>query len=59
MNDSRQWTMPVADGGTYRGLFTANRLVHVQRHLTSKTPERRHFSHLSGALGQTFRGRVR
>lgn len=59
MNDSSQWTIPVADNGTYRGLFTADRLVHVQRHLTSKTPERRHFSQISGAIGQTFRGRVR
>ncbi|HET9661596.1 MAG TPA: site-2 protease family protein [Thermomicrobiales bacterium] len=59
MNDSSQWTIPVADDGTYRGLFTADRLVHVQRHLTSKTPERRHFSQISGAIGQTFRGRVR
>lgn len=59
MNESGQWTMPVADAGTYRGLFTADRLVHVQRHLTSKTPERRHFSQLSGAVSQTIRGRVR
>lgn len=59
MNESSQWTMPVADGGTYRGLFTADRLVHVQRHLTSKTPERRGFSQLSGVIGQTLRGRVR
>jgi Zn-dependent protease/CBS domain-containing protein len=59
MSDSSQWTIPVADNEMYRGLFTADRLVHVQRHLTSKTPERRHFSQLSGAIGQTFRGRVR
>ena len=59
MSDSSQWTMPVADAGTYRGLFTVDRLVHVQRHLTSKTPERRHFSQLSGAVSQTIRGRVR
>ncbi len=59
MSDASQWAMPVADAGMYRGLFTADRLVHVQRHLTSKTPERRHFSQLSGTLSQTFRGRVR
>lgn len=59
MNETSQWTIPVADAGSYRGLFTADRLVHVQRHLTSKTPERRHFSQLSGVIGQTFRGRVR
>ena len=59
MSDSNQWTMPVADSGAYRGLFTAERLVHVQRHLSSKSPERRHLSHLSGAVAQTLRGRVR
>jgi Zn-dependent protease/CBS domain-containing protein len=59
MNGASQWAIPVADSGTYRGLFTADRLVHVQRHVVSQTPERRHFAHLSGSLGQTFRGRVR
>jgi Zn-dependent protease len=59
MRESSQWSMPVADAGTYRGLFTVDRLVHVQRHLSSKTPERRHFSQLSGAVSQTIRGRVR
>jgi Zn-dependent protease len=59
MSESSQWAMPVADAGTYRGLFTVDRLVHVQRHLTSKSPERRHFSQLSGAVSQTIRGRVR
>lgn len=59
MSNTNQWTLPVADEGVYRGLFTADRLAHVQRHLLSKSPERRHFSHLSGAVGQTLRGRVR
>src|SRR5215207_2534838 len=43
MSDASQWTIPVADGELYRGLFTADRLVHVQRHVVSKTSERRHF----------------
>ncbi|MCA9858328.1 MAG: site-2 protease family protein [Thermomicrobiales bacterium] len=59
MSDSGQWAMPVADRGLYRGLFTVDRLVHVQRHVSSRTPERRHISHLSGSLGQAIRGRVR
>ena len=59
MSDASQWSIPVADGGLYRGLFTADRLVHVQRHVVSKTAERRHLSHLSGSLSQTFRSRVR
>jgi Zn-dependent protease len=59
MNDTGQWTIPVADAGQYRGLFTVDRLVHVQRHLTSKTPERRHFSQLSGSVGQAFKSLVR
>ncbi len=59
MSEASQWAIPVADGGMYRGLFTADRLVHVQRHVVEKTSERRHFAHLSGSLGQTFRSRVR
>ena len=59
MSNASQWSIPVADAGAYRGLFTADRLVHVQRHVVSKTSERRHFAHLSGSLSQTFRSRVR
>jgi Zn-dependent protease/CBS domain-containing protein len=59
MNESCQWSMPVADAGLYRGLFTVERLVHVQRHVTSQTPERRHFSQLSGSVGQALRSLVR
>jgi Zn-dependent protease len=59
MSEASQWAIPVADGDMYRGLFTADRLVHVQRHVVSKTSERRHFAHLSGSLSQTFRSRVR
>ena len=59
MSDASQWAIPVADGGVYRGLFTADRLVHVQRHVVSNTSERRHFAQLSGSLSQTFRSRVR
>lgn len=59
MNDYGQWTIPVADGGMYRGLFTSDRLVHVQRHLTSKTAEHRHIAHLSGSVSSAFRSLVR
>jgi predicted transcriptional regulator len=59
MSDASQWAIPVADAGVYRGLFTADRLVHVKRHVVSKTSERRHFAQLSGSLSQTFRSRVR
>lgn len=59
MSDTSQWVLPVADGGLYRGLFTADRFVHVQRHVVARTSERRHFAHLSGSLSQTFRSRVR
>jgi CBS domain-containing protein len=59
MSGASQSAVPVADGGMYRGLFTADRLVHVQRHVVSKTSERRHFAQLSGSLSQTFRSRVR
>ncbi len=59
MSETSQWAIPVADGGLYRGLFTADRFIHVQRHVVSQTSERRHFAHLTGSLSQTFRSRVR
>lgn len=59
ISDSGQWTLPVADHGIYRGLFTGDRLVHVQRQLTAHNPERRRFLQVSGAVSQTLRGRVR
>ncbi len=59
MSDASQWAIPVADGGLYRGLFTADRLSHVQRHVVAKTTEHRHFSQLSGSLSEAFRSRVR
>ncbi len=59
MSETSQWAIPVADAGLYRGLFTADRFVHVKRHVVSKSAERRHFAHLTGSLGQTFRSRVR
>lgn len=59
MSETRQWAIPVADAGVYRGLFTADRFIHVQRHVMSQSVERRHFAHLTGSLNQTFRSRVR
>lgn len=59
MNQASQWTIPVADSGIYRGVFTADRLVHVQRHISARSPERRHFSQLSGSIGEAFRSLVR
>jgi Zn-dependent protease len=59
MSQVSQWTIPVADSGVYRGVFTSDRLVHVQRHISARSPERRHFSQLSGSIGEAFRSLVR
>ncbi len=59
MSQTSQWSIPVADAGLYRGLFTADRFIHVQRHVLSQTVERRHFANLTGSVTQTFRSRVR
>jgi Zn-dependent protease len=53
-----RWALPVTEDGVYRGIFTADRFVHVYRHLESgmdnhklSTP----FGYASQVLGNVFR----
>jgi Zn-dependent protease len=34
MDEHERWAVPVAEAGTYRGIFTADRLLHIYRQLT-------------------------
>lgn len=59
MSSTNQWAIPITEDGVYRGVFTAERFVHVHRYLDAHTPERRHFDAFAGSLGQLLRGWVR
>lgn len=50
-----QWTIPVTEGGLYRGVFTADRVIHVYRYLNAQSPERRRWQDVAGAVGELFR----
>ncbi len=36
MHELNRWAMPVTEGGEYRGIFTADRFVHVYRYLNAQ-----------------------
>ncbi len=60
MHASNRWAMPVVEDGQYRGIFTAERFVHVHRHLGASTAWSGGKSGgFAQALGATVRGWVR
>ncbi|CAN5778645.1 site-2 protease family protein [soil metagenome] len=59
MSENNQWTMPVTEHGTYRGIFSAERFFHVHQYLRSRTPENRHVASLTGSVSQTLKALVR
>jgi Zn-dependent protease len=59
MNVHSQWSVPITEHGVYRGLFTTERFLHVQRFLAAQTPERRHVSAFAGLVSQTWKSWVR
>lgn len=50
-----RWTIPVTEGGQYRGVFTADRVIHVYRYLNAQSAERRRWQDVAGAVGELFR----
>lgn len=54
-----QWAIPVTENGRYRGLFTAERFVHIHRHLQMQSPSNRRFAAFSGSLGHALKGFTR
>jgi hypothetical protein len=56
MHSVNRWAVPVTDGAHYRGIFTAERFVHVYRYLSAQSPQRRRFEHLYAQLSNALRG---
>ena len=56
MHDVNRWAVPVTDGEIYRGIFTAERFIHVYRYLNTQSPQRRRFEHLFAQVSNAFRG---
>jgi CBS domain-containing protein len=55
MHALNRWAMPVTEDGQYRGIFTADRFIHVYRYLSAQSPERRRFLEFAGAVSALFR----
>ncbi|HEY7033495.1 MAG TPA: site-2 protease family protein [Thermomicrobiales bacterium] len=55
MQQTHRWAMPVTEDGQYRGIFTADRFIHVYRYLNAQSPERRRLVEFAGALSGLFR----
>ena len=55
MQRSHRWAMPVTENGQYRGIFTADRFIHVYRYLNAQSPERRRIGEFAGAVSGLFR----
>jgi Zn-dependent protease len=49
------WAVPVTEDGQYRGIFTADRFIHVYRYLNAQAPDRRRLVEFAGAVSDLFR----
>jgi Zn-dependent protease len=58
MHRMNRWAVPVVEDGLYRGIFTAERFVHVYRHL-APAPARGASTGFTQALGDLVRAWVR
>lgn len=54
-----QWTIPVTEGGIYRGVFTADRFMHVYREIDHRSPRRRRMAAASATARDAWRDFVR
>ena len=59
MNRLNQWAVPIVEDGQYRGIFTADRFVHVYRQLVPFPPRMTHVKGVAGSFGRTLRSRMR
>jgi Zn-dependent protease len=59
MHEMNRWAMPVTEAGHYRGIFTADRFVHVYRYLNAQSVGNRTASSVFTSLGNTLRAWVR
>nr|MDP9470294.1 peptidase M50 [Chloroflexota bacterium] len=55
MNQLNRWAMPVTEDGQYRGIFTADRFVHVYRQLSPSPFHFRVPQGLTSALTELLR----
>jgi Zn-dependent protease len=55
MQRLNRWAMPVVENGFYRGIFTADRFIHVYRYLIAQSPERRRLGEVAGVVAGLFR----
>jgi Zn-dependent protease len=55
MHAANRWAVPIVDDGSYRGIFTVDRFVHVYRYLNAQSPQRRRVAHLREHLENAFR----
>ena len=59
MNDLNRWAFPVTEDGQYRGIFTADRFVHVYRQLTPPPLHTRSATGLAATINTLLRGWTR
>jgi Zn-dependent protease len=59
MHDLNRWAMPVTEGGEYRGIFTADRFVHVYRYLNAQGNGSRLALNWAVTIGNALRALVR
>jgi Zn-dependent protease len=55
MQRLNRWAMPVVENGMYRGIFTADRFIHVYRYLIAQSPERRRLGEVAAVVMGLFR----
>ena len=56
MNELNRWAFPVTEDGQYRGIFTADRFVHVYRQLTPPPLRTRSATGFAATVNQMLRG---
>jgi stage IV sporulation protein FB len=59
MRDLNRWAMPVTEDGKYRGIFTADRFVHVYRYLNAQGSAPRWAANWAVNIGNALRAIVR
>jgi predicted transcriptional regulator len=59
MHELNRWAMPVTEGGEYRGIFTADRFVHVYRYLNAQGNGSRLALNWAVTIGNALRALVR
>jgi CBS domain-containing protein len=59
MHQLNRWAIPVTEDGQYRGIFTADRFVHVYRYLNAQGPSARWAAQWAATLGNVLRALVR